>query len=398
MNHTSSQFRVWSLALASTLLFAGCGDDGPSCPTYLTVCDDECVDLDSSPDHCGECGEACTYANGVPACALGECYLVDCETNFADCDGNAANGCEGDFLSGARTCGDCNFVCGVVEACSEGECGPAGGTQPTTFKIASLGTTGCFAFQHSSATGDDRGGIATSRAGYYYNGDDALGAFQFGSTWGGEFGPAVRDGIFSNLATGDLYSLTVGGAPLEDDGCTTVDGFIRLDPFTMLPVGSATALSSSLNICGGGSPRGMFAGFGFLLVHDGTNTHEINLANGNISSLGSGANLSGASTCENWAIWGVAERFGGETYMVFRLTSNLIVRRAVSNGNTETILDLNAIEDSTGGAVGDMCSIAVDVARGRWVYHDEYISGMLGAPNVDTDEVVGDCPATFQHP
>src|SRR5262249_42592200 len=44
--------------------------------------------------NCGACGKACTVANGTPGCLNGQCGILSCNAGFADCDQNAANGCE----------------------------------------------------------------------------------------------------------------------------------------------------------------------------------------------------------------------------------------------------------------------------------------------------------------
>ncbi len=61
-------------------------------------------------------------ANGRPFIAA--CYKVTCAPHFADCDGNAQNGCEADLQSPA-TCGACNAPCALPHAtasCAAGAC------------------------------------------------------------------------------------------------------------------------------------------------------------------------------------------------------------------------------------------------------------------------------------
>ena len=48
----------------------------------------------SDPNNCGSCGFACAGApNADPTCSASTCGVA-CMSNFTDCDGNAANGCE----------------------------------------------------------------------------------------------------------------------------------------------------------------------------------------------------------------------------------------------------------------------------------------------------------------
>ena len=169
------------------------------------------------------------------------------------------------------------------------------------------------------------------------------------------------------------------------------------------PTGNVTALSASVNTCVGGSP-GVFSGLGMMLVHDGTNTKEIDLSDGTVTHLGTGATLTGATICEEWAIWGLAERFGGETYMVFRHDSGTdgIIRRAVSDGSDETILDIDALETSVGGnaEAADICSIGLSPSRGVWTYHSEDVDSILGMDPAlgAAEEAAGACPAEFDAP
>jgi len=78
-------------------------------------------------DHCGRCGERCERPGAVTSCATGECLALGCLPLFGDCDGEAANGCEEDLSSNLARCGGCNVACptGVSHgetACLAGRC------------------------------------------------------------------------------------------------------------------------------------------------------------------------------------------------------------------------------------------------------------------------------------
>ncbi len=69
------------------------------------------TDTRTATAHCGACGTSCPGApNAVPACALGTCALT-CTAGFADCDGNATNGCEADTRTSTAHCGGCGRTC-----------------------------------------------------------------------------------------------------------------------------------------------------------------------------------------------------------------------------------------------------------------------------------------------
>jgi len=80
----------------------------------------------SSNAHCGRCGASCSFAHGVGHCAQGRCALLGCHPGYADCDGNAANGCES-ALDSPGSCGACGRVCAADRpqasaVCRAGQC------------------------------------------------------------------------------------------------------------------------------------------------------------------------------------------------------------------------------------------------------------------------------------
>ncbi|MDB4930635.1 MAG: uncharacterized protein JWM10_3119 [Myxococcaceae bacterium] len=79
--------------------------------------------------NCGACGRTCATANGIPACASGQCAIGRCDPFHRDCDGNAANGCEVEIHSNATNCGGCGVVCparpSATPTCAGFACGYA---------------------------------------------------------------------------------------------------------------------------------------------------------------------------------------------------------------------------------------------------------------------------------
>ncbi|OJY25706.1 MAG: hypothetical protein BGO98_34360 [Myxococcales bacterium 68-20] len=94
------------------------------CDPGSLYCGGGCVDPKSSDMNCGACGVACdptgggaeAIANGYYGCAGGRCGSAKCLPNFADCDGNIANGCETSLLS-PESCGGCGIACDPGQAC-----------------------------------------------------------------------------------------------------------------------------------------------------------------------------------------------------------------------------------------------------------------------------------------
>ncbi|WP_437730549.1 hypothetical protein [Sorangium sp. So ce1335] len=86
------------------------------CPVGTAACDDEpdngCeTDLLTSAAHCGACSQLCVSPNGTTGCIDGICTVSSCTTPHADCDGNALNGCETNLLNDAESCGACGTSC-----------------------------------------------------------------------------------------------------------------------------------------------------------------------------------------------------------------------------------------------------------------------------------------------
>ncbi|HKU41732.1 MAG TPA: hypothetical protein VJR89_26425 [Polyangiales bacterium] len=75
------------------------------------------------PRSCGACGSSCENPNGSTVCSEGLC-TPSCASGFADCDGDAKNGCETD-LGTVNACGACDRVCQNphgTASCSAGSC------------------------------------------------------------------------------------------------------------------------------------------------------------------------------------------------------------------------------------------------------------------------------------
>jgi hypothetical protein len=96
-----------------------------------------CNGRDDDCDGLVDDGVTCPLvANATSACVSGACQ-VTCSAGFANCDGNAANGCETALMTDTRNCGACGVICGLCadgspQRCNAGVCGcggPLGGLQ-----------------------------------------------------------------------------------------------------------------------------------------------------------------------------------------------------------------------------------------------------------------------------
>jgi alpha-tubulin suppressor-like RCC1 family protein len=104
----------------------GC-DATRACPSGETCCGGGCVDVSSNTGNCGMCGRGCAFANAEPACRAGTCGVGRCNDGYADCDTNAANGCETSVTTDLANCGMCGRACpsppAATPACRAGACG-----------------------------------------------------------------------------------------------------------------------------------------------------------------------------------------------------------------------------------------------------------------------------------
>ena len=76
-----------------------------------------CTDPYTDPKNCGVRGHVCyERPNAEATCANGNCGFT-CRKNYADCDKNAANGCEVSLLTDAN-CGACGNKCGWNQHCT----------------------------------------------------------------------------------------------------------------------------------------------------------------------------------------------------------------------------------------------------------------------------------------
>lgn len=88
---------------------------GLFCPKGKANCNNDESDgcetpLDTVSD-CAFCGDNCDVANATASCQSGACHLDACNTGWANCDTQAANGCETNTQTDAGNCGSCGNIC-----------------------------------------------------------------------------------------------------------------------------------------------------------------------------------------------------------------------------------------------------------------------------------------------
>ncbi len=122
------------------------------------------VDFNTSVANCGSCGAPCSApANATPTCAARTCGFA-CSAGFANCDGNAVNGCETNLLTNVMACGACGAMCALpnaVAACRGGTCA-VGSCLPGFADCDGFPSNGCEVNTRSSTT--DCGGCGRACA------------------------------------------------------------------------------------------------------------------------------------------------------------------------------------------------------------------------------------------
>jgi alpha-tubulin suppressor-like RCC1 family protein len=74
------------------------------------------VNLMTDSSHCGTCPTSCAglFPNSTSICISGTCSMGPCNTNYQNCDGLTANGCESNKLSDPNNCMTCGNACGTM--------------------------------------------------------------------------------------------------------------------------------------------------------------------------------------------------------------------------------------------------------------------------------------------
>jgi hypothetical protein len=111
---------------------AACVDGACTCPGGAFVCDASCVDRTSDPTNCGECGTDC----GELFCLQGECS-ADCG-ELTECSGACV-----DLSTNPNHCGTCGRTCGPGTSCVDGGCQCGAATISFATDVQSIFSASC---------------------------------------------------------------------------------------------------------------------------------------------------------------------------------------------------------------------------------------------------------------
>lgn len=96
------------------------------CEPGSKSCGGACVSASDPHFGCAAAScDRCTLVHASATCSAGACAVAACDLGFADCNQNAADGCEADLAS-VQSCGACGIVCAAPKdataACTAGLC------------------------------------------------------------------------------------------------------------------------------------------------------------------------------------------------------------------------------------------------------------------------------------
>jgi len=230
--------------------------------------------------------------------------------------------------------------------------------------ISQIGAT----TDHDVLSGDDRGGIAVTNQHVYFNGDVNCARFNLNLSSGVSL--PRRDGIFSDLATGQLYTLfnTSIGAPIGPNiPSYVVDAIVTMD----VDLNFVDTIMLSQPITMGGAyantnQAGIYAGEGHLLLYtgiQGNNWYVIDLPSGNVTFINSFV-FNTKSSNENWSSWGFSVYAAG----AYRATH--------TNYSNQEIRSMNTVSGvwstiQTFNNMSDMASITYSPLVDRIYFHHE---------------------------
>ena len=104
-----------------------CAQPNPVCSGTFANCDGNAANgcetnIATSVNNCGSCGTQCSMANATPACINSTCAIGMCNAGHGNCDGNTMNGCEIDLRTDNANCGSCANSCGSNMLCVNAQC------------------------------------------------------------------------------------------------------------------------------------------------------------------------------------------------------------------------------------------------------------------------------------
>ena len=242
------------------------------------------------------------------------------------------------------------------------------------FTIDTLTALDSMVVDHDDLSGDDNGGIAVTNDYIYVVGDNNTARYDLDLTNG--ISLPQRNGIFSNLADGQLYTLHNGETNINNDfyNIYSITELRSLNPEDLTFSGNIITLSEPIPVSDYNDQSGIFAGYNQLILFSGENDtwYQIDMNSGFVTSLGThDFNYYGS---ENWAFWGVAEFDGTDYSALYRDDDGDFISRL---NLTSGVVDTVAVFDD----LSDLASFTYSPSNERWYFHHEYDSDVFGGNN-----------------
>lgn len=244
--------------------------------------------------------------------------------------------------------------------------------QKAPFQFGGLGSVSTqnalVSVNHESLTGDDGRGIAITPDYLFYTGDTKTVRYDHNLQNGVQL-PQL-DGLFSDLATGQLYGFRNGSS----FSSSNID---RIQPFDIMgqPVGNPIMLSQALTSVGSSSSI-VFNGFGYVLFYhgNGDDFYRIALPSGQVTLLKENYILSDHEDAESHWAWYMSEFNGGTYSVVYRKrNTNLLVRLNLTTEQVTVVTEFEkAIQISSSG---DAAQFVFSPWDNRLFYHNEHGNG-----------------------
>lgn len=259
------------------------------------------------------------------------------------------------------------------------------------FQIISLTGNNSAVIDHDTLTGDDRGGIALSSSHVLVTGDRSTATIPLSLPSGSLPDLNVIDGLFSDIATGTVYTLGLNSTTALEayDGTVSVTHLLEIDSQSRSLTGNTIELSRAIELDTDETNdySAIFAGHERVVVWDNATGKffNIDLPSGVVTEANSTA-VPDHFGSENWAIWGVAEYFNDQIHVAYRKdNTDSIERLNLTTGATEIIADFDDLND--------LASFSVSPTTNRWYFHYEG-NGQFD-PDGDIDELLGYADATY---
>jgi len=282
-------------------------------------------------------------------------------------------------------CGDNSLS--LAEECEDGNIRDGDGCDSQCvreFRIRTLTATNCSAaYNHRPLTQGDSGALVTTSTSVFYSGD-VTARFDLDLSMATVVSATLPNrrlqALVSDLRTGTAYTLADANRPMDGRSAGRATQIWEVSPIDGATVGSPIALTQSITFPQLGE-SGIFSGWGFAIFHTGDHVHEVALPSGRVTDLGPMNSIrSDATGCATFALWGVAESFGGHRYLVSTFKPSLpvtqIKRHRIPDGATTVIAEFTDL--------GNACSIAVSPGTSRWYTQWNELSQLGGGIGTDS--------------